>query len=110
MIEKSSCETCVFYKVLDWRKNPIHFNYRTNLSEMKTNVWEGRHESDWSIFPDWLTGYKLCRWYGDSLESDILYGTFMVKFILWRLSNNLIYHVILKTRDNLQTTITIRSP
>ena len=40
MIEKSSCETCAFYEVFDWRKSLINFSYWTNLSEMKANVWE----------------------------------------------------------------------
>ena len=54
-----------FYKVFDQRKNLINFNYRTNLSEMKANVWEGRNESDWSIFPDWFTGEKLGQKFDD---------------------------------------------
>ena len=32
------------------------------LSEMKANVWEGRNESDWSIFPD-------CRFTGVEFTS-----------------------------------------
>ena len=42
MIEKISCEACVFYKVFDLRKNLLNFNYRTNLSEMKLTF--GREE------------------------------------------------------------------
>ena len=44
-----------FYEVFDQQINLINFNYRTNLS----NVWEGRNESDWSIFPNWYTGKTL---------------------------------------------------
>ena len=32
---------------------------------MKANVWEGRNESDWSIFPDWFTGEKLGQKFDD---------------------------------------------
>ena len=42
-------------KCLTGEKDLSNFYYRTNLSENKTNVWEGRNESDWSIFPEWFT-------------------------------------------------------
>ena len=43
------------------------------------------------------------------MESDTSYGDFMAKLI-WRPSGNLIYHIFsMKSPDNLQTTLTIKS-
>ena len=43
------------------------------------------------------------------MESDTLYGEFVLKLI-WRLSGNLIYHVFsMRILNNLQTNFTIKS-
>ena len=44
------------------------------------------------------------------MKSDTFCGDFFVK-LTWRLSDNLIYHIFsMKTKDNLQTNFTIKSP
>ena len=37
---------CFLIKCLTGDKNLINFNYQTNFSKIKANVWEGRDESD----------------------------------------------------------------
>ena len=50
------------------------------------------------------------RLYGDSMGNDTFHGDFMIKLI-WRLSGTLICHVFsMKTTDNLETNVTIKSP
>ena len=50
MIEKMVVRHVFFIKNVTGEENLINFNYRTYLSEMNANVWEGGNKSDWSIF------------------------------------------------------------